>query len=36
MMNTASLPAATSNRRRWMALVVVCLAQLMIVLTQRS
>jgi EmrB/QacA subfamily drug resistance transporter len=32
MMNTASLPAATSNRRRWMALVVVCLAQLMIVL----
>ena len=31
-MNLSSLPAATSNRRRWMALVVVCLAQLMIVL----
>jgi EmrB/QacA subfamily drug resistance transporter len=31
-MNIASLPAATGNRRRWMALVVVCLAQLMIVL----
>ncbi len=31
-MNIASLPTATSNRRRWMALVVVCLAQLMIVL----
>jgi EmrB/QacA subfamily drug resistance transporter len=26
------MPALTSNRRRWMALVVVCLAQLMIVL----
>ncbi len=31
-MNLASEPTATSNRRRWMALVVVCLAQLMIVL----
>ena len=31
-MNTASLPSPTSNRRRWMALGVVCLAQLMIVL----
>ncbi len=31
-MNTVSLPTATSDRRRWMALVVVCLAQLMIVL----
>src|ERR1700694_3448863 len=31
-MNTASLRTTTSNRRRWMALVVVCLAQLMIVL----
>ena len=31
-MNLASLPTATGDRRRWMALVVVCLAQLMIVL----
>jgi EmrB/QacA subfamily drug resistance transporter len=31
-MNAVSLPAATSDRRRWMALAVVCLAQLMIVL----
>jgi EmrB/QacA subfamily drug resistance transporter len=31
-MNTTSLSSETSNRRRWMALVVVCLAQLMIVL----
>jgi EmrB/QacA subfamily drug resistance transporter len=31
-MNTASLVSSSSNRRRWMALVVVCLAQLMIVL----
>jgi EmrB/QacA subfamily drug resistance transporter len=31
-MNIASPPTPTSNRRRWMALVVVCLAQLMIVL----
>jgi EmrB/QacA subfamily drug resistance transporter len=31
-MNTASVPTTVSNRRRWMALVVVCLAQLMIVL----
>ena len=31
-MNTASLTAPHSDRRRWMALVVVCLAQLMIVL----
>jgi EmrB/QacA subfamily drug resistance transporter len=31
-MNTIALPAATSDRRRWFALVVVCLAQLMIVL----
>jgi EmrB/QacA subfamily drug resistance transporter len=32
MMNIASLSAPTSDRRRWFALVVVCLAQLMIVL----
>jgi EmrB/QacA subfamily drug resistance transporter len=31
-MNKAFLPTPTSNRRRWMGLVVVCLAQLMIVL----
>ena len=31
-MNPASLPAPTSSRRRWLALAVVCLAQLMIVL----
>src|SRR3982074_3511536 len=31
-MNPAFLPTPTSNRRRWSALVVVCLAQLMIVL----
>jgi EmrB/QacA subfamily drug resistance transporter len=31
-MNLASLPTATGDRRPWMALVVVCLAQLMIVL----
>jgi EmrB/QacA subfamily drug resistance transporter len=31
-MNIACLPTTTSNRRRWMTLVVVCLAQLMIVL----
>jgi EmrB/QacA subfamily drug resistance transporter len=31
-MNTVSLPTPTSDRRRWMALMVVCLAQLMIVL----
>jgi EmrB/QacA subfamily drug resistance transporter len=31
-MSIASPPSPTSNRRRWMALVVVCLAQLMIVL----
>ncbi len=31
-MNIASLPTAATDRRRWMALVVVCLAQLMIVL----
>jgi EmrB/QacA subfamily drug resistance transporter len=31
-MNLASFPAPTSDRRRWAALVVVCLAQLMIVL----
>jgi EmrB/QacA subfamily drug resistance transporter len=31
-MNTVSLSAPTSDRRRWFALVVVCLAQLMIVL----
>src|SRR2546430_1679786 len=31
-MNLASLPAPTSDRRRWATLVVVCLAQLMIVL----
>jgi EmrB/QacA subfamily drug resistance transporter len=31
-MNLASLPAATSDRRRWMGLAVVCLAQLMIIL----
>jgi EmrB/QacA subfamily drug resistance transporter len=31
-MNIASPPTATNNRRRWMALGVVCLAQLMIVL----
>jgi hypothetical protein len=31
-MNTALLPTRPANRRRWMALVVVCLAQLMIVL----
>jgi EmrB/QacA subfamily drug resistance transporter len=31
-MNTASLPTSTANRRRWMALAIVCLAQLMIVL----
>src|SRR6202051_3012006 len=31
-MNTASLPVPTGDRRRWMALAVVCLAQLMIVL----
>jgi EmrB/QacA subfamily drug resistance transporter len=31
-MNTIPLPSSTSDRRRWFALVVVCLAQLMIVL----
>ena len=31
-MNTVSLSPPTSDRRRWMALAVVCLAQLMIVL----
>ncbi len=31
-MNTIALPAVTADRRRWFALVVVCLAQLMIVL----
>jgi len=31
-MNTLSLSPATSDRRRWLALMVVCLAQLMIVL----
>jgi EmrB/QacA subfamily drug resistance transporter len=31
-MNTASLAAPTTDRRRWLALGVVCLAQLMIVL----
>jgi EmrB/QacA subfamily drug resistance transporter len=31
-MTTAFLPASTDDRRRWMALAVVCLAQLMIVL----
>jgi MFS family permease len=31
-MKTVSLPTSTSDRRRWMALAVVCLAQLMIVL----
>ncbi len=31
-MNTVSLPTRTTDRRRWMALMVVCLAQLMIVL----
>jgi EmrB/QacA subfamily drug resistance transporter len=31
-MNTVALPATTGDRRRWFALVVVCLAQLMIVL----
>ena len=31
-MNTAALPTPTADRRRWMALAVVCLAQLMIVL----
>ncbi len=31
-MNTVSLPAVTSDRRRWLALGIVCLAQLMIVL----
>jgi EmrB/QacA subfamily drug resistance transporter len=31
-MNTASLPSPTTDRRRWMALGVVCLAQLMIIL----
>jgi EmrB/QacA subfamily drug resistance transporter len=31
-MNTSPVSTATSNRRRWMALGVVCLAQLMIVL----
>jgi len=31
-MHTVALPVATSDRRRWFALVVVCLAQLMIVL----
>src|SRR4051794_37345632 len=31
-MNLASLPAPASDRRRWAALAVVCLAQLMIVL----
>ncbi len=31
-MNTASLSAPTTDRRRWMGLAVVCLAQLMIVL----
>jgi EmrB/QacA subfamily drug resistance transporter len=31
-MNTASLPVPTDDSRRWMALAVVCLAQLMIVL----
>src|SRR5437588_2948752 len=31
-MNTAFLPIPTNDRRRWMTLAVVCLAQLMIVL----
>ena len=31
-MNLASLPAPTSDRRRWLTLAVVCMAQLMIVL----
>ncbi|MEA2394631.1 MAG: hypothetical protein QOJ82_2522, partial [Solirubrobacteraceae bacterium] len=31
-MTTAPLPVSNSDRRRWMALLVVCLAQLMIVL----
>ncbi len=31
-MNAASSPTSTSDRRRWMALGVVCLAQLMIIL----
>ena len=31
-MNTTTAPAPVSDRRRWMALAVVCLAQLMIVL----
>src|SRR5947207_15851677 len=31
-MNLASLPALAPDRRRWAALLVVCLAQLMIVL----
>jgi EmrB/QacA subfamily drug resistance transporter len=31
-MNTASPPAAINNRRRWVALAVLCLAQLMITL----
>ena len=31
-MNTFTLPAPTSDRRRWLALVVVCMAQLMITL----
>src|SRR5579864_7595532 len=32
LMTTASLPSPASDRRRWLALVVVCLAQLMNVL----
>ena len=31
-MNTVSLSTTTGDRRRWFALMVVCLAQLMIVL----
>jgi EmrB/QacA subfamily drug resistance transporter len=31
-MNTLALPSTTGDRRRWLALVVVCFAQLMIVL----
>ena len=31
-MNTVSIAAPNTNRRRWMGLIVVCLAQLMIVL----
>src|SRR5579864_3325784 len=31
-MNTVSISPPTTDRRRWLALVVVCLAQLMIVL----